>query len=816
MMMDRWLQDARYALRQMTRRPGFTVVMVLTLALGIGANTAVFSVVNGVVLQPLPYPEADRLTAVWSQFPSMELMEFPSSWPEYDDYRAASSSYEELGIWGRTQRTLTGGESPERLDVAYFSWTMFPVLGVDPALGRAFGSDEDVAGRDDVVVLSHALWERRFGADPSVVGGTVELDGATTTVLGVMGEGFAFPDPDTDAWVPAGVDPADPPGRANHFAQILGRLAPGVTLEAAEEELGRLVQGWDSDEGRGHSWSSTGHPAFLRPLHQDVVGDVRASLLVLLGAVGLVLLIACANVANLLLVRAEGRTREISLRSAMGAGRARIIGQLVVESMMLAALGGVAGVAVARLALASLLSAAPTDLPRLEGVTLDGSVLGFTAAVTLASGLFFGLAPAFRALRTDLATTLHSAGGRGGTAGRERFRLRGVLVVGQTALAVMLLIGGGLLLRSFGNLTSVDPGFRAESVLSASLSLPTTAYPEGADVTRFYADLLDRVESIPGVTSAALVRTPPLTGSLPPNDIEFESRPSNPDDPPLNADIQVASAGYFETMDIPVLTGRAFDGTDHETTEVVAVVDEPFVRRFFGEASDALGARVRQPGAPEFARIVGVVGAVHQEELGTEPRAHLYLLHAQSPRTWFPIRGMSVLARTDREAATLTSALRDGVRGLDPNLPVFGETTVRETLRSSMATERFSLFLQLVFAAVALSLAAVGIYGVLSHQVQQRTREIGIRLALGAERPRIVGLVVGQGMRLVVVAVLVGVGGALAVARALSSLLYGVSATDPLTYGAVTIVLGVVAALACWLPAHRASSVDPQAALRAE
>ncbi|HSG49613.1 MAG TPA: ABC transporter permease, partial [Longimicrobiales bacterium] len=404
------------------------------------------------------------------------------------------------------------GESPERLDVAYFSWTMFPVLGAEPALGRAFGPEEDVAGADDVVVLSHALWERRFGADPSVVGGTVELDGTTITVLGVMGEDFGFPDPDTDAWVPAGVDPANPPGRSNHFAQILGRLAPGVTLEAAEEELGRLVAGWEAEEGLGHSWSTTGHPAFLRPLHQDVVGDVRTSLLVLLGAVGLVLLIACANVANLLLVRAEGRTREMSVRSAMGAGRGRIVGQLVIESLMLAVLGGVAGVAVARVALSWLLSVAPTDLPRLEAVTLDGTVLAFTAAATLFSGLLFGLAPAFRALRTDLAATLHSEGGRGGTAGRERFRLRGALVVGQTALAVMLLVGGGLLLRSFANLTRIDPGFQSESVLEASLSLPVTEYPEAVDVTQFYRDLLDRVETIPGVNSAALVRTPPLTG----------------------------------------------------------------------------------------------------------------------------------------------------------------------------------------------------------------------------------------------------------------------------------------------------------------
>lgn len=815
--MDAWIQDARYALRQMLHRPGFTAVLVLTLALGIGANTAVFSVVNGVVLRPLPYPDPDRLTVVWSQFPTMELMAFPSSWAEYDDYRTASRSFEEMGAWARAQRTVTGGESPERLDVALFTWTMFPVLGAEPLLGRAFGPDEDVAGNSAFVLLSHALWQGRFGGDPDIVGRTVELDGTTTTVLGVMAEGFAFPDAHTAAWLPAGIDPANPPARSSHFAQILGRLAPGVTLASAEDELHRLIQGWEADESLGHSWSSANHPAFLRPLHQEVVGDVRTSLLVLLGAVGLVLLIACANVANLLLVRAEGRTREISVRSAMGAGRARIMAQLVIESLMLAALGGLAGILVARTMLASLLSMAPADLPRLDAVALDGTVLAFTAVATLFSGFFFGLAPAFRTLRTDLAATLHSDGGRGGTAGRDRLRLRGVLVVGQTALAVMLLVGGGLLLRSFANVTRVDPGFQAGSVLAASLSLPTAAYPEPGDVTRFYAELLDRVEAIPGVTSAALVRTPPLTGSLPPNDIEFEGRPASPDDPPLNADIQIVSDGYFATLAIPVIAGRGFEPTDDETSEVVAVVDEPFARRYFPDPTQALGARVRQfgPGL-EFARIVGVVGAVRQERLTTEPRAQVYFVHAQSPRTWFPVRGMSILARTDREAEALTASVRGEVRALDPNLPLFGETTVDQTVRTSMAAARFNLFLQLVFAGVALTLAAVGIYGVLSYQVQQRTREIGIRLALGAERARIVRLVVRQGMTLVGLAVLVGVIGALVVGRVLSGLLYGVSPTDPLTYGGVTAVLTLVAALACWLPARRASSVDPQAALRTE
>lgn len=816
MMLDAWMQDTRYAVRQIIQRPGFAAILVLTLALGIGANTAVFSVVNGVVLRPLPYPEAERLTVVWSQFPTMELMEFPSSWPEYDDYRTATSSFEELGAWARTQRTITGGEAPERLRVANFTWTMFPVLGVEPLHGRTFGPDEDVAGTDGAALLSHGLWQRRFGGDPSVVGGTVELDGSTVTILGVMPEGFGFPDPDTDAWIPAGIDPANPPGRSNHFANILGRLAPGVTLEGAEAELDGLVRGWEQETELGHSWSSTQHPAFLRPLHEDVVGDVSASLFVLLGAVGLVLLIACANVANLLLVRAEGRSREISVRSALGAGRGRIMRQLVTESLLLACVGGLVGVAMARIGLTSLLAMAPADIPRVDAVALDGTVLGFSAGVTLMSGLLFGLAPAFRALRTDVRGALTSEGGRGGTAGKDRFRLRGLLVVGQTALAVVLLVGGGLLLRSFGNLTDVDPGFRGASVVSVSLSLPQGGYPGPEDVIGFYRELMPRVAALPGVSEAGLVRTAPLTGSLPPNDIEFEGRVPTEGDPPLNADIQVVSAGYFETMGVPLLTGRMFARTDHEASEAVAVVDEPFARRFFQDPADALGARVKQFGRPEYARVVGVVGAVRQEGIATEPRAQLYLLHAQSPRTWFLIRGMSVLARTEVEPSGLVEALRGEVRALDPDLPVFSETTMAETLRGAMATQRFNLFLQLVFAGVALLLAAIGIYGVLSYQVQQRTREIGIRLALGAEREGIVGLVVREGMALVVVAVGIGLLGALAVGGVLSSLLYQVSARDPLTYALVTGMLLAVAALACWIPARRASAVDPQSALRAE
>ena len=636
--MDDVIQDLRYALRQLARRPGFAAVLVLTLALGIGANPAVFSVVDGVLLRPLPYPEPERLTVVWTQYPARGFMEFPASWPEYEEYRAQSHSFEELGTIATssssTALNLTGTDRPERLDLAYVSWTLFRVLGVEPALGRVFGEEEDIAGRDDVVVLSHGLWERRFGSDPSIVGRTVALDGIPTRVLGVMPAGFVFPgNADVDGWLPMGIDPADPPGRGTHRFVLLGRLEPGVTLEQASTELDALMDRWDADEGLGHHWTRQGnHPAFLRPLHEVMVGGVRRTLVVALGAVGIVLLIACANVANLLLVRGEGRLREVSIRAAMGAGRGRIVRQLVTESLLIALVGGAAGLLVARVGLAALLAMAPPDLPRAEGIGLNSTVLAFSAGVALVAGLVFGLAPALQARRMDVQGTLRDEG-RGGTATRGRFRWRQLLVVSQTALAVVLLIAAGLLIQSFWRLGSVDPGFRVSGVLEASMTLPATWYPGDTDATGFYRDLLARLGALPGVEAVATVNAAPLAGSLPSHDIRFETRPRNEDDPPLGADVGVVSPGYFGTLGIPVLQGRVFDRTDDVGSEAVAVVDEVLASRFFNDPSDALGEGIRI-GDQEYARIIGIVGAVRHEGLDLEPRAHLYLLHSQSARVY--------------------------------------------------------------------------------------------------------------------------------------------------------------------------------------
>lgn len=810
--MDEFVQDLKYGARQLTRRPGFAAILVTTLALGIGANTAVFSVVHGVLLRSLPFEDPDRLAVVWSQFPTMDLNEFPASWPEFVEYREQNRAFEELGAWVGGERTITGGDQPERVDVTVFTHTMWSVLGVAPILGRTFTDEEDVAGRDDVVVLSHGLWERRFGSDPSLVGRSIELDGRSTLVLGVMPSDFEFRvNTEGEAWIPMGIDPGDPPGRANHFASIAGRLADGVSMEQAREDLSGILALWEADGSIGHTWRPPGHPAFLRPLHEQVVGDVRSNLLILLGAVGFVLLIACANVANLLLVRGEGRQREISIRASMGAGRGRIVRQLVTESLMLALVGGALGVGLAFAGLQVLLAMAPATLPRFEQVGLNGAVLAFSGGVTLTAGVLFGLVPSLHAARLNIQGALREEG-RGGTVGRGRFRVRQLLVVSEMALAVVLLITAGLLMQSFWRLQGVDPGFDSEQVLAISVNLPEASYPDDSDVTGFFRDLMPRIEALPGVTATAAVRTPPLTGSLPPNDIEIENFDPPEDGPPMNADIQMVTAGYFETLGVPLLQGRAFDDRDHSESEIVAVIDEVLAERFFpGEGP--IGQRIRQPGS-EWSTIIGVVGGVHQQGLDIEPRANLYFTHAQGPSTWFAVRGMTVLLRTGVEPLGLVTSTRQVVREIDSNLPVFEVTTMENTLALSTATERFSMYLQLVFAAVALVLAVVGIYGVLSYSVAQRTQEIGIRMALGAQSESILKLVVGQGLVLIFVSVALGVVAALAFAQVLSGLLYGISPRDPLTYGAVVGVLTVVAAVACYIPARRASSVAPQTALR--
>jgi predicted permease len=711
--------------------------------------------------------------------------------------------------------TLTGdGGEPERVNVALATPDLFPVLRTEPLLGRGFSAEEIRDEADAVAVLSHAFWTSRYGGDPRVIGRTVLLDGTSRTGLGVMPPDFRFPDANVRFWVPLAFTPQDLQGRGNHSYSVVGRLRPGVTLASAEGELSALVEGFVADPSINfHDW----HPIYLRSLRADLVGDVSRTLWIMMGAVGLVLVIACANVANLLLVRAEERRREMSVRAAMGAGRRPLASQLFTESLIVAGVGGLAGAAVAYLGVEALRSVAPADLPRLDEIRVDAAVLAFTTALTMGAGVLFGLVPALHAGRTDLQAVLREEG-RSGTAGRARIRTRQLLVVLQTALAVVLLVAAGLLLQSFRSVITIDPGFRAERVLTARLTLPAASYPEDQDVVGFYDALLERVASLPGVTAAGAAQIPPLAGVVNATDTEIEGWVDPGDAPRPISDAQAVTPGYFAALGIPLLEGRTFMSTDATNARLVAVVSETLAREYWPGRS-ALGGRIRldwddrQP----FLEVVGVVADVRYERFDHPPlRGAFYRVHAQTPHTSGAPSGMTLTVRTVGEPTSLVSAVRREVYALDPSVPLYQVGTMERAVADATATPRLSMLLQTLFGLVALSLAAVGLYGVLAFAVARRTSEIGIRLALGAKQADVRRMVVRQGMVIVVGGLALGVGAALATSRILGSLLFGVSPRDPVTYATVVGVLLAVALLACWIPARRASGVDPAEALRSE
>jgi putative ABC transport system permease protein len=809
--LDDLAQDVGYALRILRRAPGFTAVVVATFALGIGANTAVFSVVRSVVLRPLPFPDDERLAVVLMRGPMFNLEDSPSSPPEYVAYRDQTRSWEHLAAFQVRSATVTEtGSDAERVDVASATPNLFATLQIDPLVGRSFTSEEAREGTDRVAVLSHAFWMSRYGGDPRAIGRTVRLDGVPRTIVGVMPPRFAFPASDVRLWVPLVFTPQDLERRGNHNFSIVGRLRPGVTLAAAESELTTLVAHLIRSGVRFHEW----HPVYLRSLRTHIVGDVSRTLWVMLGAVVLVLAIACANVANLLLVRSEKRAREMSLRTALGAGRGRLLSQLLTESLVLAGAGGLAGLGLAFLGVGVLRAVAPTDLPRLDEISVDITVLAFTMVLTVGAGILFGLVPALHAGRGDLQSTLRDEG-RVSTAARQPVRLRQLLVVSETVLAVVLLVAAGLLLQSFRRLMAVDPGWRADRVLTATVTIPSFSYPDANDVVDFYGALLPRIASLPGVSAAGAVSFAPLAGTLGPTDIEVDGWVGGPDTPRPTAAIRAVTPGYFAAMGIPLVAGRPFKAEDGTEAPLVAVVSEKLARDYWPGRSP-LGGRIRRDGRDQrFAQIVGVVPDVRQERLErTTLWGTLYLLHAQTPYTWSPIRSMTLTVRCVIEPTSLVGAIRREVHALDPSVPLYRVRTMEDAVADHTATRRFAMHLQLLFALVALALSAVGLYGVLAFSVARRTGEIGIRMALGATSVEIRRMVVRQGMRLVVIALGIGVISALAAGRLLASLLFGVSPRDPVTYVVVLGMLTAVALLACWIPARRASSVAPAEALR--
>ncbi len=802
--------DVRFALRQLRRNPGFTAVAMTTLALGIGATTAIFSVVDGILFKPLAFRQPDRLVNAWSDVtrrggPDDEWL----SWPNFADLRDQVTQLDALAAWGGASPILTGRGEARQLLAAQISEGMFSrVLPVEPVLGRLFSRDDHQSG-SSTVLLSYEMWRDEFASDPDVVGATLQLDDQPNTVIGVLPEGFQPPFvPDAELWLPTQIDSAAVQGRRGNFSwRAVGRLAPDASLESANTEVASLARRLEAQ----YPESNTGMGFRLVGLRDDLVAGARAGLLTLFGAVGFVLLVACVNIANLLLARATSRRSELAVRTALGAGRHRIIRQLLTESLILATLGGLAGVGLAFLGTDLLVSLAPANTPRLSEVGVDVRALGAAAAVSLLSGLVFGLAPAIHGSGCGVAWALRETG-RGSGEGRRGGLLRGALVTGQVALALVLLVGSGLLIQSFVNLRTRDLGFRPEGVISMRVNLPPSRYPDADTRRTFYTTLEERLAALPGVRSVAFTSTVPLTGFDGDVDFVVEGRPAPAAGQETVAWFRRVTPGYFETMGIAVADGRGFEEQDHATAPRVVIVNETLARRQFPGES-AVGKRINVNGAesPVWREIVGVAADIRNFGIREESRMAMYAPYDQVPTSVvFPV------LRTELAPESIVPLVRRAVAGIDPNLAVAEVLTMDEIVATSIAQDRVVATLLSLFAGAGLLLAFIGLYGVVSYGVHARRRELGIRVALGADASHIRRLVVGRSLGLSGIGVLIGLASAAGLARLMQGLLFGVSAGDPATFAAVTLVLGLAALAASLVPALRATRVDPVEVLKAE
>ena len=805
-MLETLWQDLRYGARMLLKNPSFTFVAVLTLALGIGANTAIFSVVNAVLLRPLPYAEPERLVWLWDTQP--QLPTAPTSLPDFLEWKSQNRSFEHLAAFQSGSMFLDTGDGTRDTPVGLVTPEMFALFRVSPILGRTFTDEETLPGRFRVAVLGHALWRSRFGSDPNVLGRTIDLSGAPYTIIGVMPEGFSFPDR-AELWRPLPIDPNNLDW-GPHYLRVVGRLKPGVTLKQAQAEMSPIAARLSAQ----HADKNAGHGVKLELLRDVVVGDIGPALFILLGAVGFVLLIACANVANLLLGRVGARQKEIAVRTALGAGRLRVVRQLLTESLMLSVGGGAAGLLIAVWGVNWLVSLGPDTIPRVHEIAVDPRVICFTLLISVATSLLFGLAPALQASRPDLTGALKE-GGRSG-AGLHRNRLRSVLVISEVALSLVLLIGAGLMIRSFAKLNEVDPGFNPNRVFTMGVALLRNKYPEEERVASFYSQLLERAAATPGVESAGAISDLPLLGSNTSDSFTIEGRPPVAKQEEPSTEYHVVTPRYFESMGIPLLAGRDFAETDTKQAPNVVVINESFARRHFA-GDNPLGHRIRLQGQErDPLLIVGVVGDVRQLGIDKQPVPEAFVPFLQDPLSKTYQRSMTIVARTKSDPAAVAGSLRAALTSLDKSLPVYDLKPMTEYLRDSLARRRFNLILLTAFGGVALALAAVGIYGVISYGVTQRTHEIGIRMALGAKKGDVLRLVVRQGMMMALVGVAIGLLASLALTRLMESLLFGVSVTDPLTFTMIALLLTSVALLACFVPARRAAKVDPLVALRYE
>lgn len=805
-LMESLLQDVRFAARTLRKAPGFASVAILTVALGIGANTAIFSVVNAVLLRELPFGSPEDLVMVWLDNRVQGFHEDLTSYPNFADLRDQNRTLADLAAFSNRGFSLTGAGDPERLRGAAVSARFFDVMQVAPFLGRTFRSDEDQPGAEPLAILSHGLWVRRFGAQSDIVGQTVSLDGTQRNVVGVMPPGFDFPD-DAELWTELNPSERARNARGALWLWTVGRLAPDASVQQARSDLNgamtRIAEQVELDP--------TEYGITVNPLHDQLVGDVRTALWVLLGAVGLVLLIACVNVANLILAKASAREGEMAVRAALGAGRGRIVRQLLTESVILALVGAPLGLLLAAVGLNVLTSMAPPDLPRLDEVGMDGQILAFTALLTVLSAFVFGLVPAFHGARSNLGTQLRQ--GASAVSGRSRNALRRGLIVAEIAIAVVLLVGAGLLIRSFNRMQAVDVGFDVDGVATMSLTVPASRYEGAADVMQFYARVTEQMGALPEVRSVGLASSI-LVGQFPNSGlINIEGRPPLEGAERVEILQDAIDQGLLPTLGVSLVRGRMFNDGDAAGQPRVALINQTMANLFWPDG-DPMGQRIIfGPAAPDgpWLTIVGVVGDMKRSARDRPVRAATYIPHAQSPR-----RSMIVVANSDRAGADLLPALRQALWSIDPDQPVSRSATMEDLLAERTAGSQFNTTLLTLFAVIALLLAAAGVYGVMAYFVSQRTRELGVRIALGAGRGDVVKLVVGSGMRLAGIGIAVGIVLALALSRFLASMLFNVSTSDPVTLSGVIAVLSLVALVACLLPAQRATRVDSMLAIRAD
>jgi putative ABC transport system permease protein len=813
--METFWQDIRYGIRMLVKAPSISIVATIALALGIGANTAIFSVVNAVLLRPLPFADSEQLMNVWETDPTRGYVRGSASYPNFVDWREQNHVFEHMASYHTGDFILTGRGESTRLQGAVVNADLFPLLAVAPVIGRGFLPDEDKPGESGrVVLLSQELFQRRFNSDPNVVNQSMVLDGKNYTIVGVMPSAFQFPiqNEPVELWTTVALDREGKEPitdeRGAHYMNVIARLKPGVSKEQAQAEMvaisARLEQQYpDKDLHK----SSRVEPAL-----EALVGDIRPALLILLGAVGCVLLIACANVANLLLARAMTRHKEMAIRSALGASRVRVVRQLLTESVLLSLAGGALGLVLAVWWSDLLVALGKQNIPRALQVGLDWRVLGFTLLVSVFTGIIFGLVPALHSSKTELTESLKE-GARGSGEGARRNRVRGVLVVSELAIAVVLLVGAGLLIQSLWRLRQVSPGFDSQNLLTFVVGIPEVKYPTEKQA-QFYNDLVARVKSLPGVRSAGAVIPLPLSGDLIRISFETEGRPVAKGDQP-SADFFAIGDGYFKTLGVSILKGRDFNERDNKQAPAVIIVNQAFARKFFPD-EDPIGKRIK-PGIstdtnePAMREIVGVVSDVRNRNLSSELRQGYFVPAAQ-----IPFNQMTMVIRTTNDPHSLITAVQNEVHSMDKELPVFNVKTMDEYIATTVAAPRFNTTLLVIFAAVALILTIVGLYGVMSYAVAQRTNEIGIRMALGAQTSDVLRLIVSQGFKLVLLGLAIGLAGAFALTRVISSLLFGVTTKDPLTFAAVAVLLAFVALLACYIPARRATRLDPLRALRYE